>query len=62
MHSEAGMPKHTYIAQSFRQRADSKTELLLFIAPAGELKKWAGVPRKTFDYQTASREHSIQSA
>lgn len=45
------MPKHTYIAQIFRQRADSNTELLLFVAPAGELKKWAGVPRKTFDYQ-----------
>lgn len=40
-----------YIAQRFRQRHGSNTSMLLFVAAAGDLKKWAGVPRKTFDYQ-----------
>ena len=39
-----------YAAQQFRQR-DGSPEILLFVAPAAEIRKWAGVPRKTFDYQ-----------
>lgn len=40
-----------YVAQRFRPRSRSDQELLLFKAPAGEIRSWAGVPRKAFDYQ-----------
>lgn len=43
--------KYEYIAQSFRPRAKSKHRILLFVAPAGDVRSWAGVPRKAFDYQ-----------
>lgn len=43
--------KYEYIAQSFRPRANSKHKILLFVAPAGDVRSWAGVPRKAFDYQ-----------
>jgi len=40
-----------YKAQRFRPRAGAASELLLFVAPAKEIRSWAGVPRKAFDYQ-----------
>lgn len=43
--------KFEYVGQRFHPRADATQELLLFVAPAGEIRTWAGVPRKTFDYQ-----------
>ena len=45
------MPIYEYVAQVFRPRADSNQDLLLFTVPAGDLRLWAGVPRKAFDYQ-----------
>lgn len=41
----------TYSAQRFKPRAGSDQELLLFVAPATDIRTWAGVPRKAFDYQ-----------
>ena len=40
-----------YFAQRFRPRATAEHSLLLFVAPAGQIRTWAGVPRKAFDYQ-----------
>ncbi|MBB4100483.1 hypothetical protein [Sphingomonas kyeonggiensis] len=42
---------YQYNAQRFRPRADGEQELLLFVAPAADIRTWAGVPRKAFDYQ-----------
>jgi hypothetical protein len=39
-----------YIAQQYEPR-DGAGQVLLFVAPAGEIRNWAGVPRKAFDYQ-----------
>src|SRR5262245_35263115 len=39
-----------YTAQRVRQREGLATDMLLFSVPAGDVKRWAGVPRKTFDY------------
>src|SRR5262245_22648848 len=44
------LPHFEYVAQRFQQREGSP-EIFLFVAPAAEIRKWAGVPRKTFDYQ-----------
>jgi hypothetical protein len=41
----------TYSAQRFRPREGHEQELLLFVAPAADIRAWAGVPRKAFDYQ-----------
>ncbi len=46
-----GTLKYEYIAQSFRPRSDSSHSVLLFVAAAGDIRSWAGVPRKAFDYQ-----------
>lgn len=43
--------KYEYIALSFQPRPGSKQRLLLFVAPATDIRGWAGVPRKAFDYQ-----------
>lgn len=40
-----------YIAQRFSPREGSDRPLLLFVAPAADIRTWAGVPRKAFDYQ-----------
>lgn len=42
---------YEYLGQRFRPRKDAEQELLLFVAPAKHIRSWAGVPRKTFDYQ-----------
>jgi hypothetical protein len=42
---------YEYTAQRFSPREGSTQPLLLFVAPAGEIRGWAGVPRKAFDYQ-----------
>lgn len=42
---------YVYSAQRFRPRPGSDEELLLFVAPASDIRTWAGVPRKAFDYQ-----------
>jgi hypothetical protein len=42
---------YEYQAQRFSPRVGSAQPLLLFVAPAGEIRGWAGVPRKAFDYQ-----------
>lgn len=39
----------SYIAQRFHPR-ETEQPLLLFVAPAGDIRTWAGVPRKAFDY------------
>lgn len=39
-----------YIAQQYAPR-DGAGQVLLFVAPAGDIRAWAGVPRKAFDYQ-----------
>ena len=39
-----------YSARRFQQRNAGGEPLLLFVAPVGEIKAWAGVPRKAFDY------------
>lgn len=46
-----GTLKYEYVAQSFRPRTDSSHRILLFVAAAGDIRSWAGVPRKAFDYQ-----------
>lgn len=43
--------EYVYDAQRFRPRPGAQQELLLFVAPASEIRTWAGIPRKTFDYQ-----------
>jgi hypothetical protein len=43
--------EYVYEAQRFRPRPGAQQELLLFVAPASEIRTWAGIPRKTFDYQ-----------
>lgn len=43
--------EYLYEAQRFRPRPGAQQELLLFVAPASEIRTWAGIPRKTFDYQ-----------
>ncbi len=43
--------ENAYEAQRFRPRPGARQELLLFVAPASEIRTWAGIPRKTFDYQ-----------
>ena len=40
-----------YRAQKFTQRSDAGPPLLLFVAPASDIREWAGVPRKTYDYR-----------
>lgn len=42
---------YEYLAHRFRPRTGSEQSLLLFVAPAAEIRGWAGVPRKAFDYQ-----------
>lgn len=39
-----------YVAQLYEPR-EGAGQVLLFVAPAGEIRAWAGVPRKAFDYQ-----------
>lgn len=43
--------EYVYEAQRFKPRPGAQQELLLFVAPASEIRTWAGIPRKTFDYQ-----------
>jgi hypothetical protein len=47
------MADKTYIYEAFRYqpRADTDQTILQFVAPASEIREWAGVPRKAFDYQ-----------
>lgn len=47
------MADQTYIYEAFRYqpRADTDQKILQFVAPASEIREWAGVPRKAFDYQ-----------
>lgn len=42
--------RYEYIAQLFEPRAGAG-QVLLFVAPAADIRGWAGVPRKAFDYQ-----------
>jgi hypothetical protein len=42
---------YQYQAQRFSPRPGSTQPLLMFVAPAGDIRSWAGVPRKAFDYQ-----------
>ncbi|HTR13726.1 MAG TPA: hypothetical protein VMI72_10875 [Roseiarcus sp.] len=42
---------YEYLGQRFRPREESEQQLLLFVAPARDIRSWAGVPRKAFDYQ-----------
>jgi hypothetical protein len=43
---------YEYLGQRFRPRDESDQQhLLLFVAPARDIRSWAGVPRKAFDYQ-----------
>lgn len=42
---------YEYLGQRFRPRGGSDQRLLLFVAPASDIRSWAGVPRKAFDYQ-----------
>lgn len=42
---------YTYLAQRYSPRSDKPQPLLLFVAPASQIRSWAGVPRKAFDYQ-----------
>jgi hypothetical protein len=44
------MTTYLYPCHVFQQRSGGD-ELIIFAAPAGEIKEWAGVPRKHFDYQ-----------
>jgi hypothetical protein len=46
-----GAKRYEYLAQRFRQRDGQSSEMLLFVAPAADVRTWAGIPRKTFDYQ-----------
>lgn len=48
------MPTFEYVCQTFQQKKDGQS-LLILSAPAGEIRSWAGVPRKHFDY-----EHGFQ--
>jgi hypothetical protein len=43
--------EYDYVAHYFRPRQGSDQRLLLFVAPASDIRSWAGVPRKAFDYQ-----------
>ncbi|WP_208866508.1 hypothetical protein [Mesorhizobium sanjuanii] len=43
--------QYEYIAHRFKPRSGSEQSLLLFVAPATDIRSWAGVPRKAFDYQ-----------
>lgn len=45
------MLQFRYLAQRFRPRKKDDEQLLLFVAPASEIRNWAGVPRKAFDFQ-----------
>ncbi len=47
------MPEDTYeyVAQSYAPRHGAPQRLLLFVAKASDIRSWAGVPRKAFDYQ-----------
>lgn len=40
-----------YLAYSYPPRDGTDQKLLLFVAPAADIRSWAGVPRKAFDYQ-----------
>jgi hypothetical protein len=40
-----------YFAQRYKPRDAGAQQLLLFAAPAEDIRTWAGVPRKAFDYQ-----------
>lgn len=42
---------YEYLAYSYPPRDGSEQKLLLFVAPAADIRSWAGVPRKAFDYQ-----------
>ncbi|MBB3319934.1 hypothetical protein FHT77_005852 [Rhizobium sp. BK181] len=42
---------YEYIGQRFKPREGTDQQLLLFVAPAEDIRSWAGVPRKAFDYQ-----------
>ncbi len=42
---------YEYLGQRFRPREESEQQLLLFVAPARDIRSWAGAPRKAFDYQ-----------
>lgn len=43
--------EYQYIAHRYQPRSSAQNRLLLFVAPAREIRSWAGVPRKAFDYQ-----------
>lgn len=43
------MTKYSYVGLEFSQRENES--LVTFVAPVGEIKAWAGVPRKHFNYQ-----------
>ena len=43
--------QYEYVAHRFQPRAGTTQSLLLFVAPATDIRSWAGVPRKAFDYQ-----------
>ena len=43
--------QYQYVAHRFQPRAGTTQSLLLFVAPATDIRSWAGVPRKAFDYQ-----------
>ena len=42
---------YEYVAHRFQPRDGSSQSLLLFVARATDIRSWAGVPRKAFDYQ-----------
>src|SRR5690348_11302394 len=44
------MPQYTYAAHRFEPRDGADASLLLFVASATDIRTWAGVPRKAFDY------------
>lgn len=43
--------QYDYVAHRFKPRSGAEQSLLLFVAPAPDIRSWAGVPRKAFDYQ-----------
>jgi hypothetical protein len=43
--------QYEYVAHRFQPRGGSDQSLLLFVAPATEIRTWAGVPLRAFDYQ-----------
>jgi hypothetical protein len=42
---------YEYLAHSYAPRDGAEQNVLLFVAPAADIRSWAGVPRKAFDYQ-----------